>query len=133
MAIATSYKIAAQPVEGRPFDAGAAVTEPGLIGVLNASGQVIAASGAAVPFVGIISQTASAAGDAVRVIPFEGFQYVRAASSVAINDVLTSDANGRAVATTTDTDEILGVACEAAAADGDLILVACRAGTQYAG
>lgn len=130
---ATGYKIAPQGGGPRSFPAGEVITEPGRLGVLNASGQVIEASGAAVPFIGIITEAAAAVGDMVRVQPLEGFQYVRAASGVAINDVLTSDADGRVEATTTDTDEIAGLACEAAAAAGDLILIACRAGTQYAG
>lgn len=130
---ASTNDVAFQALGGKDLVSDDAVTTPGLIAAIGTTNDVELADASATKLVGIYGSTCSAGGRA-RILPLVGFQFVRGASGVAKGDRLTADANARAVATTTDTEPFIGVAMEAAAADDDLILVACAgAGVNLAG
>lgn len=88
---------------------------------LDASGNVEVGEGATDLLVGVLqNEPASGEGATYR---FLGTSKVVASGVVAIGDWVTSDAAGKATATTTDGDVVIGRALEAAGADGDIIEV----------
>lgn len=78
---------------------------------------VTQASAAADKLLGVSCEAAAAANDAVDVV-VEGVAVVDYGGTIAVGDALTSDADGKAIATTTNADRVIGFA-EAAGVTGD--------------
>lgn len=93
----------------------------GYIGQLDASGNLEVGEGATDLLVGVIESNEGGTGNSAS-YQFIGTAKVIAGGSIAIGDLVTSDANGKAVATTTNKDVVIGRALEAADA-GDFIEV----------
>lgn len=109
------------------FTVGDAVTKPAgadltasqfLIVKLNSSAQVVLAAAATDKLFGVIATVpiSSATGTPVSVQArnASGTFKVTAGGNIAINDALTANSSGQAVATTNSGDQILGYACEVA-------------------
>ena len=89
---------------------------------LNASGLIEVAEGATDLVVGVLQNTPDAAEQAV--YAFGGVAKVKAGGAVGVGAWVTTDGNGKGVATTTDGDIVIGRHIgTAAGADGDLIEV----------
>jgi hypothetical protein len=89
---------------------------------LNAAGLIEVAEGATDPVVGVL-QNYPAAGEQA-VYAFGGTAKVKAGGAVGVGAWVTTDGNGKGVATTTDGDIVIGRHIgTAAAADGDLMEV----------
>lgn len=89
---------------------------------LDASGNIEVGEGATDLLVGVL-QNKPASG-AAALVRFLGTSKVKAGGVIAVGAWVTSDANGKAVATTTDGDIVIGrYIGTAAAADGDIIEV----------
>lgn len=86
---------------------------------LDASGNIEVGEGATDLLVGVLQNKPAAGAPAI--YRFGGTSKVVAAGVIAIGAWVTSDANGKAVATTTDGDITVGRALQAAGADGDII------------
>ena len=91
------------------------------IGQLDASGNLEVAEGATDLLVGVIVSNDGGSG-ASAVYQFTGTAKVKLGGTVAIGDWVTTDANGKGVATTTDGNITIGRALEAGV-DGDIIEV----------
>ena len=88
-----------------------------------ASGEVVVATDANDKFIGVTAADVGAAELAdVRLRSAQGTIKVRAGGNIAVGDYVTTDADGEAVATTTEGDEVLGMALEAGV-DNDLVEV----------
>jgi len=86
---------------------------------LSATGLIEVAEGATDLVVGVLQNTPDAGEQAV--YAFSGVAKVKAGGAINIGDFVTTDASGKAVATTTDGDVIIGrFIGTAAAASGDL-------------
>lgn len=89
---------------------------------LDASGNIEVAEGATDLIVGVL-QNKPAAG-AAALVRFLGTSKVKAGGAINVGAWVTTDGNGKAVATTTDGDIVIGrYIGVAAAADGDIIEV----------
>jgi len=89
---------------------------------LNATGGIEVGEGATDLIVGVL-QNKPAAG-AAALYRFAGTSKVKAGGTIAVGAWVTTDSAGKAVATTTDGDIVIGrYIGEAAAADGDIIEV----------
>jgi hypothetical protein len=88
---------------------------------LDASGNIEVAEGATDLIVGVL-QNKPAAG-AAALYRFGGTSKVVSAGSVAIGDWVTTDSAGKAVATTTDGNIVIGRALEVGTTDGDIFEV----------
>jgi len=108
-----------------------AITPSGCLVKVDAAGTVSIADAATDAIIGIAKHTTSATGERLTVIPFEGFQKVRAGEAINEGSWLTVESGGRVVATTTDTQEVIGMSASASS-DLGLVLVACGRG-RYAG
>jgi len=86
---------------------------------LSAAGDIEVGEGATDLLVGVL-QNKPASGEAA-LYRFAGTTKVVASAAVAIGAKLTTTAAGKAVTTTTAGDMVVGIALEAAAADGDII------------
>lgn len=86
---------------------------------LDASGNIEIGEGATDLLVGVL-QNKPASGEAT-LYRFAGTTKVVVAGAIAIGDWVTTDSAGKAVATTTDKDTVIGRALEASANDGDII------------
>lgn len=91
------------------------------IGQLDASGNLEVGEGATDLLVGIIENNDGGSG-APASYQHTGVAKVIAGGSISIGDWVTSDSAGKAVATTTDTEIVIGRALEAADS-GDIIAV----------
>lgn len=91
------------------------------IGQLDASGNLEVAEGATDLLVGVIVSNDGGSG-ASAVYQFSGTAKVKLGGTVAIGDWVTTDSNGKGVATTTDGNITIGRALEAGV-DGDIIEV----------
>lgn len=87
---------------------------------LSATGALEIGEGATDLIVGVLQNTPESGQNAT--YRFLGTSKVKAGGSISIGDWVTSDANGKAVATTTDGNIVIGRALEAAD-DGDIIEV----------
>ncbi len=96
---------------------------------LDATSRVVSAVDAATPILGVLLNKPSAAGQAAE-IAIVG-SVVKCVASATINEGawVTAAAAGEAVATTTDLDNILGMALTSAAAANDLFEVVVLGGT----
>jgi len=89
---------------------------------LDAAGKIEVGEGATDLLVGVLQNTPAAGEQAV--YAFTGTAKVKAGGTVGVGAWVTSDTGGKAVATTTDGDVVIGrYLGTAAAADGDLIEV----------
>lgn len=89
---------------------------------LDASGNIEVGEGATDLLVGVL-QNKPQAGEAA-LYRFQGTSKVKAGGAVGVGAFVTTDANGKGVATTTDGDIVIGRHIgTAAAADGDLMEV----------
>ena len=88
---------------------------------LAATGLIEVAEGATDLIVGVL-QNKPLAGEGA-LFRYGGSSKVVAAGVVAIGDFVTTDSAGKAVATTTDGNVVIGRALEASATDGDIIEV----------
>lgn len=87
---------------------------------LDATGKIEVAEGATDLIVGVL-QNKPASG-AAALYRFAGTSKVKAGGTIAIGDWVTTDSSGKAVATTTDGNIVIGrYIGTAAAADGDII------------
>lgn len=102
------------------FTAGAALARG--IRVVLSSGK-LAAAGASAVELGTVESATLADGDVVAVCPrnVDGTVYMVAAEALSVGDSVYADADGKVGAT--NTNPLIGVALEAAGADGDLIEV----------
>lgn len=107
------------------FTAGGAIGANILVKPHSTAGQVVAAAAATDKIIGVAyiadPDGAAAAGEVIDVVQ-GGIAECRAGGSIAAGDLLTSDASGRVVATTTAGNRIIGVAMKLAAS-GDIIPV----------
>jgi hypothetical protein len=85
--------------------------------------QVVLATSATAVF-GILKNAPKSGEVANVVMPQEGTMKVVAAGVIALGAYVTSDSSGKAVSTTTNKDICMGIALQAAAADGDIIEIA---------
>jgi hypothetical protein len=107
----------------RSKEAGEAMTDKQhYIVQLTAAGLIEVAEAATDLIVGVLQNTPAAGEQAT--YAFGGVAKVKAGGTIAVGAWVTSDSNGKAVATTTDGDIVIGrYVGTAAAADGDLIEV----------
>jgi hypothetical protein len=90
---------------------------------LNSSKQVVLSSAATDKHFGIVANVPDSATNSpvdVVLCNADGTFKVTAGGSVAVGDLLTSDANGKAIATTTSGDRVIGMAVTAGAS-GELV------------
>ena len=99
--------------------ADAAVTAYNVIKVTSTGCDV--ATGATDKIIGVAQATCAAAEQAV--VRFGGTSKVIASAAVSAGDRVTATTSGKVVTTVTDHQTIVGMALEAAAADGDIIEV----------
>lgn len=85
----------------------------------DSSGNVAIATLATDPIVGVLQNKPKSGEDAL--YRFLGTTKVVAGAPISINDKVTTNSSGKAIATTTDKDTVIGLALEAAGADGDII------------
>ena len=104
-----------------PFKAGAAVAKHKIVKPGAADDRVVQAADAGDKIIGVTDRPAAAAGDPVDVAVI-GEVPVECGAAVTRGDLLTSDANGKAVPTTTAGNAVLGRALRSGA-DGDIIPV----------
>ena len=105
-----------QVVEGlqRAFTAGADLTgKLNLIAKFDTSGNVVVAAGATDKMIGVIREEATSGNPAT--IQFGGVGKVISGGVIAAGDLLTSDGSGKAIATTSSGNRIIGIADKAAA------------------
>lgn len=91
------------------------------IAKVDTSGNLALAAAATDPIVGVIQNNDGGSG-AMATYRFLGTSKVIAGGSISIGDLVTSDSAGKAVATTTNKDIVIGRALEAADS-GDIIEV----------
>lgn len=92
---------------------------------MDSSGDCEIGEGATDLLIGVLQNTPES-GQAARV-RFAGTSKVVASAAIAVGANVTTTNAGKAVTTTTDKDIVIGVALEAAAADGDIIeIMLCR-------
>ena len=120
MAEIAGQKIAA-PVFSFRVKCSEAITPSGCPLKVDSDGRVSISDAATDSIVGIASETTSAANAYLTMYGM----YVRARAGGTVNEgsYVTSESGGRLIATTTDTQNVVGVSLEAAA-DGDLFFIA---------
>jgi predicted amidohydrolase YtcJ len=109
------------------FKADAAIAKGKAVTIGSDSNHVAVASDAADKMVGIVQASASAAEDLVEVALPGGGAKALVGGNVAAGDLLTTNADGELIATTTATDRYIAMALESGV-DGDLIAVEVVAG-----
>lgn len=91
----------------------------GYIGALDANGLCALASAATDDLIGIIVEGGRESGDAVAVAD-SGTEHVKLGGSVNEGDFLTSDGAGKAVATTTANQKVIGMALSAGTTNDEI-------------
>jgi predicted RecA/RadA family phage recombinase len=116
------------PQQIHTFDAGAGGVRPNRIVKQSARGEVVEATASTdLPF-GVAldyqkaERTAIKEGEQVDVAE-DGVVRIEAGASVSIGDKIAADADGRAQATTTGADEVIGIAQNATSGAGELVTV----------
>lgn len=109
----------------RAETAGADLSAAQYLGVKFSSGSIVLAG--AQEAIGVL--TNAPASGARADVAVTGVVKAVAAAAISAGAWVTSDANGKMVATTTAGQKILGIAMDAAAADGDVIAVALSQGS----
>lgn len=116
------------PEQIKTYTAGSGGVRPNRIVKLSARDEVVEAAAGTDPIEGVAldyqkaDRSAIAQGNQVDVA-HDGFVRVEAGASVSLNDDITSDADGRGVATTTGGDDVLGRALNGTSGAGELITV----------
>jgi len=106
----------------KAYVATSAIAGEGYIVKLS-SGEVVVATAATDKFIGVTTNKAAAGEQTdIRLRNAQGTAKVKAGGTIAVGDYVTATTAGKAVATTTSGNLILGMALEAAA-DGDLFEV----------
>ena len=103
--------------------------------VIAADGQYESAAGTTAAIMGVSQNDPEAAGEGLTV-GISGITKLTVdgnAGVIIAGDQLTSDANGKGIKTTTDTDFVGGIAEEGSTAAGDIIQVRITPGAQVAG
>lgn len=119
--------MSANPGLIKSYIAGAAVNPSRIVKNGATSGYVIQNAAATTVSLGVTTQNVSAAtGERIDVV-HDGIVLVEAGAAITFGVKLTSDGTGRAV-TAVATNEVIGVALEAATAAGDLIRMLIRPG-----
>lgn len=114
------------PASGeRTFKAGADLSAKQyyIVKLDTVQNQVVLAAAATDKLLGVLLN-APVANQEARVHMNTGTVKVVAGAAITLGAYVTSDGSGKAVATTTDKDKTIGIALQAAAADGDIIEVA---------
>lgn len=113
----------------RTFKAGADLSAKQyfIVKLDSTQNQVVLAAAATDKLLGVLLN-APVANQEARVHMNVGTTKVIAGAAIALGSYVTSDGSGKAIATTTDKHKTLGIALEAAAADGDIIEVAMQPG-----
>jgi hypothetical protein len=109
------------------FKAGGVITAYTAVKIGSDAQHVQAASAASDKMLGIAQGAATAAEDTVEVAMPGGGAKMKLGGTVAAGDMLTSDASGYGVATTTNADKVIAQA-QSAGVSGDVIGVAVIAG-----
>lgn len=91
--------------------AGAAVNPNRIVKFGAADNQAIQAAAATDKMFGVSDNLGAASGETFDVI-VDGIALVKYGGNVAVGDLLTSDANGQAIATTTASNRMIGVAMD---------------------
>lgn len=110
------------------FDAGSGGVRPNRIVKLDSAGTVVEAAAGTDKLLGVAldyqkaDRSAIAQGNRVDVAE-DGVVEVEAGGALSVGDFITSDANGRATATTTTGDLALGIAQNATSGAGELVSV----------
>jgi len=118
------------PASGeRTFKAGADLSAKQfyIVKLDTVQNQVVLASAATDKLIGTLLN-APVLGQEARVHMNVGTTKVVASGVIALGAFVTSDGSGKGASTTTDKDKVIGIALQAAAADGDIIEVACFPG-----
>lgn len=119
--------MSANPGLIKNYIAGAAVPASRIVKNGASPGYAILNAAATTVSLGVTTENISAAtGERIDVI-FDGIVIVEAGAAITFNTKLTSDGTGRAV-TAVATNEVIGIALEAATAAGDLIRMLIRPG-----
>lgn len=99
----------------------AAAIADGILVKLNGSSQITPATAATDAIIGVTDgAVASGLVGNVRLRSAQGTVKIKAGAAVAVGAKVTSNGTGRGITTTTAGNEVVGLAIEAAAADGDL-------------
>jgi len=108
----------------KTYKAGAVAIPQGTMVKFDSDGTVIAATAGTDVIIGVAEQATAIGGQCPVILRSgQGTCKVVASTTVSVGAKLTATTSGQAVTTTTDKDEIVGVALEAATAQGDLIEV----------
>lgn len=102
----------------KAFNAGGVVPAYTIVKPHSAAGQVVVGAAATDKLIGVSTEIASASGDRCDVF-LGGIAEVIFGGTIAAGDLVTSDASGHAVATTTANNRVIGIAL-VAGVDGDI-------------
>jgi hypothetical protein len=102
----------------KTFYAGAAVAANRIVKPGADDTKVVQGAAATDKLIGVSDNLGGASGDTIDVI-LDGVALVKAGGTIAFGDLITSDATGQGVVTTTASNRVIGVAMEAAVS-GDL-------------
>lgn len=111
--------------------AGAVLAAHTIVKMDTAANEVCNATDATAPILGVVRN--APAENAAADIAYTGTALVKASTTISKGATVTATTGGKAVTTTTAGNFVLGVALEAAGADGDLIEVLLTPGVRYAG
>lgn len=100
----------------KAFNAGGAIPARTIVKPHSTAGEVVAGAAGADKLIGVSTEVDAATGDRVDV-HLGGIAEVIYGGNIAAGDLITSDANGHAVATTTANDRVIGIAMTAGADD----------------
>ena len=108
----------------KTFKAGSSAIPQGTMVKLDTDGTVIAATGGTDVVIGIAETYCVASGQCSVILrSAQGTAKVVASTTISVGAKLTATTAGQAVTTTTDKQEVVGIAIEAATTQGDLIEV----------
>lgn len=110
------------PLLYKNYVAEAAISPYRLVKFGSSDGNIVPTAAAADPTIGVCGELGPAAGERVDVMHI-GIAFVEAGAAVTRGSAITSDANGRGIATTTAGHTVVGRALESASAAGDIIRV----------
>jgi hypothetical protein len=103
----------------KTFYAGATVAANRIVKPGADNTKVVVGAAATDKLIGVSDSIGGATGDTIDVI-LDGIALVKAGGTVAMGDLITSDGTGQAIATTTASNRVIGVAMEDGVS-GDLI------------
>ena len=118
------------PLLIKSYTAEGAIPASRIVTMGTAETQTTLATSAADTALGVSQSQADAADGSVIDVTMVGIVDVEAGAAIAAGAWVTADANGKAVATTTAGDEVVGKALTSSAADGDIINLLIEGGVQ---